>query len=229
MSNVDIAYFILRTSIGLVCLWAALSKIFGFRAFVASVFKLGITPRRFSKGIAVGIIASESLVSVAMLADVEVRLASIGAAALFATFAGGALIAIRRGRSAPCHCFGAADGDVASWTTVIRAATLMLGSVGLVGASMTSHGSPPQELVLPGLTITLAFVLSARFSSLIPLAIRSFRLAPPAGVPPTRRVSFRHLPLESSLRQSPRGGPLRPSSSLSIIEPRGPDAVDVHG
>ena len=216
-----VMYFVLRTTIALICLWAGVFKVGAFLPFRASLAALHLLPPRVLTVFAVGIIGVELGISVLLLTDRAVPVASAVATWLFASIAVGSSIALRLGRSAPCHCFGGTEGDVASHTTIARSLALAVGSVWLLALSLSANSTSGLSLdqVFPSLTITLGLVLLLRYSSLLPQAIGYLRAAPPAVVPPTRRISFRHRPLESSLHVA--HAPVIGRSSLSMIEAEG--------
>lgn len=209
------AYFVLRIGLGLVCLWAAAAKIQHFRDFQFSIRQLGLVPSRAARFAGFSFVGTELAIGLALLTDIAADLASVGASLLFAAIVTVSVLSRIRHRSAACHCFGEAEGEVRSMTTLVRAVLLLGCCLGLTAVSIANPPALPVEAWLPGLITASSFTLVVRYSAAFPLAMRFLRAPVPQTAPPTRRRSFRHRPIESSLREPAARSPVR--SGLTMI------------
>lgn len=208
-------YLVLRIGLGLVCLWAATAKIQHFREFQFSIRQLGLVPSTAARFAGFFTVGAELTIGLALLTDVAGDLASVGASILFAAIVTVSVLSRVRHRSAACHCFGEAEGEVRSMTTLVRAVLLLGCCIALTVVSIADPPSLPVEAWLPGLITASSFALLVRYFAAFPMAVQFLRAQVPQTAPPTRRRSFRHRPIESSLREPAARSPVR--SGLTMI------------
>ncbi|MEU1854287.1 MauE/DoxX family redox-associated membrane protein [Streptomyces sp. NPDC019990] len=100
-----------RGLLGMVFLVSVVGKVAGrpaFTAFVVSVRSLGVVPSVLVRPVARTVIAGEAAACALMTVPAR-GAATIGflvASALLAAFSAGIAVAVRRGATAPCSCFG---------------------------------------------------------------------------------------------------------------------------
>lgn len=154
------AAFFLRLLLALVCLAAVAGKLGGarqrreFRRFVA---RLGI-PERLVLPVAAGIVGAELTVGVLVAWPVTGVPGAAIATALFVTLAAGVQLAVRRGRTPRCFCFGRL-GQPLGRSHVVRNVVLAAAAVVALGLSWRAGGSAPG--VLGGSVAAGAAVLAA--------------------------------------------------------------------
>lgn len=140
-----------RAVLGLVFLAALAGKATGWRAFVSSV--PGLAPGLPAAPVAVAVLAGESA-AVALLALGE-RAGFVLAAVMPAAFATAILLALRRGSTATCRCFGVTAAPLGR-AQIVR--NLLLIAVAIIGW-VTPGGSV--ELAGVALALVAAAVLAA--------------------------------------------------------------------
>jgi uncharacterized membrane protein YphA (DoxX/SURF4 family) len=195
-----VAYFVLRVSLGAICLWAGAEKVRGLNTFTHGVAGYRLLPLRLVRPAAVSIVAAELVVGVLLIADLVPLLAAAGAIVLFALFAVALGVSLARGDRGLCHCFGASDAETISPLALIRAFALAgLATVTLVLAAR-DLGLPPNDAILPSLLMAAALAFTVRVSSLFPMTWSFFKTEPALHPTPTSKVSYRHQPLDIPLR-----------------------------
>ena len=194
-----VAYFVLRVSLGVICLWAGAEKVRGLNTFAHGVAGYRLLPLRLVRPVAVAIVLTELAVGALLIADVVPLVAAAGAIALFAVFAVALGASLLRGDRGPCHCFGASDAETISPLALIRAlalAGLAAVTLGLAGRDL---GLPPNDAILPSLLMAAAIAFTVRVSSLFQLTWSFFKTEPALYPTPTSKVSYRHQPLDIPL------------------------------
>ncbi|MER5768476.1 MauE/DoxX family redox-associated membrane protein [Streptomyces sp. NPDC001985] len=108
-----------------------------FAAFERSLAGLGLLPARLSRAVAVSVIAAESATVVLLVPAPTVPLGFALGALLLLGFSAGIALALRRGRRAPCRCFGASAAPLGP-VHVVR--NLLLAAAGAAGAVLVAAG-----------------------------------------------------------------------------------------
>ena len=186
-----VTYFVLRTSLGAICLLAGLEKARAPKEFAEGVRQYRLVPSRFAPVVGGALIATELVLGVLLVTGLVPVLAAVGAIALFTVFAVALGVSLARSNTAPCHCFGASDIETISPVALALAGLAVAVLVLALGdTAWIDRGD-----LLPGLLMAAGLVTAIRLSGLVPLAW-SFLSAEATFYPtPTRRVSFRHQPL----------------------------------
>jgi hypothetical protein len=192
-------YFVLRVALGGVCLLAGLGKARAPRDFFEGVRSYRLVPRALAPAIGSTLVAAELVLGSLLVADLAVEVAAAGAILLFGVFAAALGISLSRSNRAPCHCFGASEIETISPVALVRALALAGLAAALFALALGQPGSLSGDDVVAGLLIAAGLVAFTRLSGLLPLAW-SFLRAPAVFHPtPTRRMSFRHQPLDVPL------------------------------
>jgi uncharacterized membrane protein YphA (DoxX/SURF4 family) len=194
-----VSYFVLRVSLGAICLWAGAEKVRGLNTFVHGVAGYRLLPLRLVRPAAYAVVLAELAVGAFLVADLLPLLAAAGAVALFGLFSVALGVSLARGDRGPCHCFGASDAETISPLALIRALALVgLAAVTFVLAGR-DLGLPPNDAILPSLLMAAAITFTVRVSSLFPLTWSFFKTEPALHPTPTSKVSYRHQPLDVPL------------------------------
>lgn len=209
--------FTARMSLGLVLLWAGVSKLRDIKAFLNGLAAYRLIPQRLLVPVGGAVVALELLASGLLLIGIATRSAFLLTIVLLTAFGVAIAATLMRGGQPKCHCFGGSDDEVVSLASMVRIALLL----GVAAAGYAAHQSESSSIrpgmLLPVMTLVLGLISLIRLLGLVSQAIALFRtpaVHTPVG---TRRVSFRHQPLEVSLKTSAHlsrnGGP---SSGLQI-------------
>ena len=194
-----VTYFVLRLSLGAICLWAGAEKVRGLTTFAHGVAGYRLLPLRLVRPVAVTIVCTELAVGVLLIADIVPLLAAAGALGLFTVFAVALGASLARGDRGPCHCFGASDAETISPLALIRALALAAMAVVTLVLAGRDLGLPPNDAILPSLLMAAAIAFTVRVSSLFPLTWSFFKTEPALYPTPTSKVSYRHQPLDIPL------------------------------
>jgi uncharacterized membrane protein YphA (DoxX/SURF4 family) len=195
-----VTYFVVRTALGAILVWAGVEKALRLRDFVHGVAAYRVLPPGLAPAAAAAVVCAELVVGGSLLAGVFPVAAAAAAIGVFTVFALALAAALARGSGAPCHCFGSTPTERISGATLVRAGLL----VGLAGVTLGLALGRPASLagseIVAALTISAGLVMSVRLLALVPTMWTYYRT--PAVVAPTqtRRVSFKHQPLDVSLR-----------------------------
>lgn len=188
-----------RTGLGAVCLLAGIEKAQSPRDFVDGVRQYRLVPPRFARVVGFALIGAELTLGALLVTELVPALAAFGAIVLFSVFAAALAVSLARSNTAPCHCFGASEVEKISPLALVRALALAGVATAILVFAVQGTASIGRDELLPSLLMTAAFVALTRLSGLFPLAW-SFLTAKASMHPtPTRRVSFRHQPLEVPL------------------------------
>jgi uncharacterized membrane protein YphA (DoxX/SURF4 family) len=194
-----VTYFVFRTGLGAVCLLAGVEKARTPRGFFEGVRQYRLVPARFAPIAGGTLIAAELGLGVLLLTGLVPALAALGAIVLFSIFAAALAVSLARSNTAPCHCFGASDVEKISPVALIRALALAGVAAAVLVFALGDAASIGRDELLPSLLLTAAFVAITRLSGLFPLAWSFLRQKASMHPTPTRRVSFRHQPLDVPL------------------------------
>lgn len=123
--------FSLQTSLALVFLAAAASKVGAPRSFVSTVAGYGLVPRRASVVVAAAVVAVELFVAASFLGGFATRASAVAALATLVVFAAAVGLSLARGREIPCGCFGA-ESEPISGRSLRRIAVLVAAATTLV-------------------------------------------------------------------------------------------------
>jgi uncharacterized membrane protein YphA (DoxX/SURF4 family) len=195
-----VTYVVVRTALGVVLVWAGMEKALRLREFVHGVAAYRVLPVRLAPAAAAAVVCAELLVGASLLLGVFPVATAAAATGVFTVFALALALALARGSGAPCHCFGSTPTERISGATLLRAVLLAgLGGVAL-GLALADPASVTGSDLVAALTISAGLVMTVRLLALIPTMWAYYRT--PAVVAPTqtRRVSFKHQPLDVSLR-----------------------------
>lgn len=191
--------FILRVTVGLICLWAAFAKIRAPRQFMAGVRQYGLLPAQIVRPVAAAVVLLEAA-SAVLLLGVDPIAGSAAASFLFLVFSAAIGINYARRRDVPCHCFGSDSDERISVATLGRALFLLAMSLATLAVTLKLRpGIPPRSSILPSLTVVAGAITLVR---VMPLLGRAWSwLTAPAPRPnlDSRRVSFKHQPLDIPL------------------------------
>ncbi|SEG98045.1 hypothetical protein SAMN05444920_111168 [Nonomuraea solani] len=111
-----------------------------FDAYVSSIVALEILPRRVSVAAANALLAAEAVVIVLLALPWTVPLGFAAAAGTLAAMIGGILVALRRGRRAPCRCFGASVTPLGRVHVVRNLVLAAAGGAGLAAWATAGAG-----------------------------------------------------------------------------------------
>jgi hypothetical protein len=192
-------YFVLRIGVGGICLLAGLEKARSPREFFEGVQRYRLLPLGLAPAVGTGLIALELVLGGLLASGLAPNVAAVGAIGLFGVFAAALAVSLARSNRAPCHCFGASELETISVVALVRAVALTGLAVALLVLAVGHPGSISGGRLVAALATGAGIVAVTRLSGLVPLAW-SFLRAPATLYPtPTRRVSFRHQPLEVPL------------------------------
>lgn len=194
-----VTYFVFRTGLGAVCLLAGIEKLRAPADFFGGVRQYRLVPPAFAPVVGAGLIAVELGLGVLLVSGLVPTVAAVGAIALFVLFAAALAISLARSNRAPCHCFGASDVETISPVALLRAVALTGLAVAVLVFARRDTGWIAGDDVLPSLLMVAGLVAVTRLSGLFPLAWSWLRAEPAMQPTPTRRVSFRHQPLDVPL------------------------------
>lgn len=120
----------LQAVLGTVFFLAAVGKLRRPSRFVAAVGGYELVPSALIAPLSIGLMVTESVVSLSLLSGWLLDVGTSAAGALLLAFAAAISINLRRGRHVPCGCFGSA-GERISGRTLVRLAMLILAATAL--------------------------------------------------------------------------------------------------
>jgi len=182
-----------------VCLLAGIEKVQAPGEFFEGVRQYRLVPARFAPVVGGGLIAAELGFGVLLVTGLVPAFAALGAIVLFSIFAAALGVSLARSNTAPCHCFGASEIEKISPVALVRALALAGVAAAVLVFALQDTASIGRHELLPALLMAAAFVAITRLSGLFPLAWSFLRQEASMHPTPTRRVSFRHQPLEVPL------------------------------
>jgi hypothetical protein len=190
---------VFRTGLGAVCLLAGVEKLRAPGEFVEGVRRYRLVPARFAPAVGGALIAAEVGLGALLVTGLVPALAALGAIVLFSIFAAALAVSLARSNDAPCHCFGASEVEKISPLALVRALALAGVAAAVLVFALGDTASIGRDEIVPSLLMTVAFVAITRLSGLLPLAWSFLRQKASMHPTPTRRVSFRHQPLDVPL------------------------------
>ena len=185
--------------LGAVCLLAGLEKARAPRGFFEGVRSYRLVPSALAPALGSTLIAAELALGTLLMADLVPEAAAVGAIALFGVFAAALAVSLARSDRAPCHCFGASEVETISPVALVRALALTGLAAALLVLALGNPGSLSGGRVVAGLLLAAGLVALTRLSGLLPLAWSFLRAAAVFHPTPTRRMSFKHQPLNVPL------------------------------
>jgi uncharacterized membrane protein YphA (DoxX/SURF4 family) len=194
-----VTYFVFRTGLGAICLLAAAQKLRAPRDFFQGVKQYGIVGPQLAPVVGSLLIGAELVIGLLLVGDLVPKLAALGAIVLFGVFAVALGVNIAQKNTAPCHCFGASEVEKISPVALLRALALEAIAIAVLVYALGDTASITRHELLPSLLMAAALVTVTRLSGLFPLAWSFLRAEASMHPTPTRRVSFRHQPLEVPL------------------------------
>jgi uncharacterized membrane protein YphA (DoxX/SURF4 family) len=194
-----VTYFVFRTGLGAICLLAGIEKLQAPRDFFEGVKQYGIVRPQFAPLVGSMLIGAELVIGGLLVAGLVPALAALAAIVLFGVFAVALAVNLAQENAAPCHCFGASEVEKISPVALVRALALEGIAISVLVYALGDTGSITRHELLPSLLMAAALVAVTRLSGLFPLAWSFLRANASMHPTPTRRVSFRHQPLEVPL------------------------------
>ena len=194
-----VTYFVLRTGLGAICLLAGLEKLRAPKEFFQGVEQYGLVRSRVAPIVGGALIGAEVVLGLLLVSGLAPVLAALGAIVLFSVFAAALAVSLARENTAPCHCFGASEVEKISPLALIRAVVLVGMSDVVLAFALGDTASITRHELTPSLLMAAALVTVTRLSGLFPLAWSFLRSKASMHPTPTRRVSFRHQPLDVPL------------------------------
>jgi hypothetical protein len=158
-----------------------------------------LVPARVAPVAGGALIAAELGLGLLLVTGLVPTLAALGAIVLFSIFAAALAVSLARSNTAPCHCFGASEVEKISPVALVRALALAGVAAAVLVFALQDAASIGRHELLPSLLMTAAFVAITRLSGLFPLTWSFLRQKASMHPTPTRRVSFRHQPLDVPL------------------------------
>jgi uncharacterized membrane protein YphA (DoxX/SURF4 family) len=190
---------VFRTGLGAICLLAGAEKLRAPRGFFQGVKQYGIVRPQLAPLVGGVLIGAELVIGLLLVAGLVPALSALAAIVLFGAFAVALAVNLAHENTAPCHCFGASEVEKISPVALIRALALEGIAISVLVYALGDTGSITRHELLPSLLMVAAFVTITRLSGLFPLAWSFLRSKASMYPTPTRRVSFRHQPLEVPL------------------------------
>jgi hypothetical protein len=190
---------VFRTGLGAVCLLAGVEKLRAPGEFFEGVRRYRLVPARFAPAVGGALIVAEIGLGLLLVTGLVPALAAFGAILLFGIFAAALAVSLARSNDAPCHCFGASEVERISPLALVRALALAGVAAAVLVFAVGDTASIGRGEIVPSLLMTVAFVAITWLSGLLPLAWSFLRQKASMHPTPTRRVSFRHQPLDVPL------------------------------
>ncbi len=185
--------------LGGVCLLAGIEKALAPNEFYEGVRRYRLVPDTLAPALGAALIAAELVLGGLLVTNQAPQVAAAGASALFGLFAAALAAGLARSNRAPCHCFGASELETISPVTFVRAVVLSGLALVLLVLASGDPGSLSGGDIVAGLLISAALVGVIRLWGLLPLAWSFLRTPAVFHPTPTRRMSFRHQPLDVPL------------------------------
>ena len=188
-----------RTGLGAICLLAGAEKLRAPRTFFEGVKQYGLVSPRLAPLVGSVLIGAELVIGLLLVAGLVPALAALGAILLFGVFAVALAVNLAQENTAPCHCFGASEVETISPVALVRALVLEVIAIAVLVYALGDTAGITRHELLPSLLMAAGLVTVTRLSGLFPLAWSFLRSKASMYPTPTRRVSFRHQPLEVPL------------------------------
>jgi thiol-disulfide isomerase/thioredoxin/uncharacterized membrane protein YphA (DoxX/SURF4 family) len=168
------ALLVSRLLLAVVFIGAGLAKLADRSGTRLAVTEFGV-PSRFAGAVTVALPVAELVVGLALIPVATAPSAAIGAAGLLLCFSATIAVAMSRGRSPECHCFGQVHSSPAGWNTLVRNVLLLavagfvaIGGWNSAGTSathwVTEVGAATLVGILAGIVILALIAFQAWFS-----------------------------------------------------------------
>jgi len=190
---------VFRTGLGAICLLAGAEKLRAPRTFFEGVKQYGLVSPRLAPLVGSVLIGAELVIGLLLVAGLVPALAALGAILLFGVFAVALAVNLAQENTAPCHCFGASEVETISPVALVRALVLEVIAIAVLVYALGDTAGITRHELLPSLLMAAGLVTVTRLSGLFPLAWSFLRSKASMHPTPTRRVSFRHQPLDVPL------------------------------
>ena len=145
------------------------------RPGAARAFEEFGAPARISPALAIALPVVELLLGLGLVSASTAGPSAIGASALLLLFTSAIAIALARGRTPDCHCFGQLHSAPAGPSTLIRNAALTVIAAGLAWVSMTRAG-PSLLDTLAGLEASRGLILALILALVLVSVVQSILL-----------------------------------------------------
>ncbi|MFF5208841.1 MauE/DoxX family redox-associated membrane protein [Streptosporangium sp. NPDC000396] len=143
-----------------------------FDEFVASIVALGMFPRAGSTAAAYAVLGAEAVVILSLALPSTVLLGFAAAMALLIALTTGILAAMRRGRRAPCRCFGASATPLGTAHVARNLVLLLAGGAGLTAGAVAGGdgaGAHPVGIALALVAAAVGVLIVVRLDDLLSL------------------------------------------------------------
>jgi len=117
----------LRLALGVLFLWAAITKLPDMNAFAQDVANYRVLPAALVPYVAAAVVGIEMVAGLALLIGVVVKPAAVTATGLLSVFVVFLVQALLRGIDLRCGCFG--GDEPASWWTVARDLVMLAAAI----------------------------------------------------------------------------------------------------
>ena len=194
-----VTYFVFRTGLGAICLLAGAEKLRAPRTFFEGVKQYGLVSPRLAPLVGSVLIGAELVIGLLLVAGLVPALSALAAIVLFGVFAVALAVNLAHENTAPCHCFGASEVETISPVALVRALVLEVIAIAVLVYALGDTAGITRHELLPSLLMAAGLVTVTRLSGLFPLAWSFLRSKASMHPTPTRRVSFRHQPLDVPL------------------------------
>ncbi len=193
-----------QLAVGFTLVAAGVAKLRTHSQFADDVIAFGIPPRHSGR-VAWTVTLIELTIGLGLLLEpIASQAVPIASSLLFLLFAIASLRVLLLGVDASCGCFGGdSQFERVSWFSFGRALGLAIVSALLAWAPGYSYHPGLPELVAGTL-----LAIMARFASLLPLIAQFHRSQPTLEPTGTRRLSYRHVSLTTSLFASEIPSPI---------------------
>ena len=188
-----------RTGLGEICLLAGAEKLRAPREFFEGVKQYGIVGPQLAPLVGSVLIGAELVIGALLVSGLVPALAALAAIGLFGLFAIALAVNLAQENTVPCHCFGASEVETISPVALVRALALEGIAISVLVYALGDTASITRHELLPSLLMAAALVTVTRLSGLFPLAWSFLRSTASMHPTPTRRVSYRHMPLDVPL------------------------------
>ena len=154
-----------RMVVGVTFLISGTAKLRDMDGLTLGALRYHVLPSRIVRPLAPLLPVAELVLAAMLLTGVAVRAAGVGSALLVLVFAWAVVTNLRRGRSIPCHCFGASAHERIGAATLARLAVLGIAAV------LAAIIGPASGTLLPPGTETGLALLSAVASVTVLMAL----------------------------------------------------------
>lgn len=141
-----------------------------FDEFVASIVALGILPKALSAAAARALVVAEAAAVLLLALPSTVPLGFLAAVGMLVVLTSGILVALRRGRQAPCRCFGASVTPLGRAHVIRNLVLIAVSGSGLTAwAGAGASVAHPAGVVLALVAAAVGVLLVVRLDDLMEL------------------------------------------------------------